>query len=81
MFPREVRTPHQKKLVIYRYNGDPSVDEVVPDPSGTLRLHWEGEIVNRNRKRWKVYVVRNDTNLTGSRDPILVHHVFLTDKF
>jgi len=37
--------------------------------------------VNRNRKRWKVYVVRNDTNLTGSRDPILVHRVFLTDKF
>lgn len=66
---------------IYRYNGDPSNDEVVSDRKGELPLCWVGEILRRNGKQWQVSIIRNDLDMVGSGRSVPIHRVFLTDKF
>ena len=69
------------KQTIYRYNGNPSNDEVVFDRKGELPLCWVGEKLKRNGKQWQVSVVRNDLDMVGTGRSVPVHRVFLTDKF
>jgi hypothetical protein len=67
---------------VYRYNGDPSNDEVVSDRKGELPFCWVGEMLKRNGKQWRVAVIRNDLDVVGSSSrAVLIHRVFLTDKF
>jgi hypothetical protein len=66
---------------IYRYNGDPKDDEVESDRTGAAPLCWVGEMLRRNGKQWRVAVIRNDLDMLGSARSVLIHRVFLTDKF
>jgi len=82
-FPRKSVPAKQTrgKQIIYRYNGDPRHDETVSDMLGSLPFRRVGEIVKKNGKDWRVYVVRDDFNMASSRTAIPIHRVFLTDKF
>jgi hypothetical protein len=66
---------------IYRYNGDPKSDEVESDRTGAVPLCGVGEMLKRNGKQWRVAIIRNDLNMVASARSVLIHRVFLTDRF
>jgi hypothetical protein len=69
------------KQMIYRYNGDPSSDEVVSDRTGRMPLCWVGEMLRRNGKEWLVACIRYDLDMVRSARAVPIHRIFLTDKF
>jgi hypothetical protein len=68
----------ESKRIIYRYNGDPSTDELIKDTQYIFPR--VGEIVNRRGKDWKVVVANEDFNFSGPT-PYPILRVFLTDNF
>ena len=63
---------------VYRYNGDPTSQQIMLDESGMLPMHLVGEILHRNGKEWRVAVVQNECPFAGSVE-IFRQRVFLTD--
>lgn len=66
------------KQIVYRYNGDPSTDKIVNDPTGVMLRHAIGEMVNRNGKQWKVVAFQEELDVKGPL-AVPIHHVYLTD--
>ena len=68
------------KQIIYRFNGDPKDDEIISDRFGTMPLRRIGEVLEKNGKRWRVDVIRDDFDLSASKRAVAIHRVFLTDR-
>ena len=66
------------KKFIYRYNGDPRMDERVLDLQGSMPFHRVGEILFRNGKYWRVTIINEDL-IMGDQRSIPVYKVFLTE--
>ena len=64
------------KQIVYRYNADPSTDEIVEDLEGEITVPEKGGLIKRTEKQWKVV---NVFKTLGKGIPI--HTVFLTDNF
>ena len=65
------------KQIVYRYNGDPSSEEVVVDSLGEMAVPSQGGVIERKGKRWKVLAVNVET---GAKGQLPVHRVFLSDQ-
>lgn len=65
------------KQIVYRYNGDPSADNIVNDPTGVMPRHVIGETVSRNGKQWKVAAFKEELDVKGPL-AVPIHHVYLT---
>jgi hypothetical protein len=66
----------QGKQFLYRYNGNPYSQDVMIDIKGELPWHLVGEKVKRNRKEWRVDVVRSDATIMG----VPLQRVFLSNR-
>ena len=64
------------KQIVYRYNANPSTDEIVEDLEGEIIVPEKGGLIKRTEKQWKVV---NVFKTFGKGIPI--HTVFLTDNF
>jgi hypothetical protein len=65
------------KQIVFRYNDDPSTEEIDLDMDGEKSTPEPGSIVERKGKRWKVVEVKVETNLAEPFEAP-VHRVFLT---
>lgn len=61
---------------VYRYDGDPKTDEVVPDLEGQVPVPQKGNVIKRKGKTWKVVDVHTEQLLTNP-PAIPVYRVFL----
>jgi len=68
--------PTKRKQIVYRYNADPSTDEIVEDLEGEITVPEKGGFIKRTEKQWKVV---NVFKTFDKGTP--VHTVFLTDNF
>ena len=68
--------PTKIKQIVYRYNADPSTDEIVQYLEGEITVPEKGGLIKRTQKQWKVV---NVFKTFGKGIPI--HTVFLTDNF
>jgi hypothetical protein len=66
------------KLIVYRYNGDATSEEVDPDMLGELTVPPKDSIITRKGINWKV--VHFITEIASNRRVPLIR-VFLTDQF
>ena len=67
------------KRIVYRYNGDATLELMFHDHSGESPPHTIGEIVHLDEKPWRVVGVDDKSRVEGLDIPI--HRVFLTDRF
>lgn len=67
------------KTIVYRYDGDPSSEEIEEDMMGETSVPQKDAIVVRKGRRWKVVQVNVQRELTARAVPI--HRVFLTSNF
>lgn len=68
------------KKHIYRYNGDPSRDESVLYQGTDKPSFKVGNVILRNEKKWKVYVIQEDFFMVDERQ-VPLFRIFLTDKY
>jgi hypothetical protein len=67
------------KQIVFRYNGDPTTEEIDLDMDGDKSVPEQGSFVERKGERWKVVQVNVETNVS---EPFTarIHRVFLTNK-
>jgi len=68
--------PTKIKQIVYSYNADPSIDEIVQDLEGEITVPETDGLSKRTQKQWKVV---NVFKTVGKGIPI--YTVFLTDNF
>jgi len=66
------------KQVVYRYNGDPTSEEVEMDVDGNVPVPNRDTFLLRKGKRWKVVHVTEESVLSKGAVPVL--RIFLTDR-
>jgi hypothetical protein len=64
----------QARQFVFRYNGDPTSDEVVPDLDAEVPIPEAGNRIERSGKNWRVVHIIKDLSATGA---IPVVRVFL----
>jgi hypothetical protein len=73
----EMRSPKQ---IVFRYNDDPSSEEIDLDMDGDKSTPQQGGIIERKGTRWKVLQVNVEANAVEPFE-VPVHRVFPTNKF
>jgi hypothetical protein len=75
----EVGNVKPAKQIVFRYNGDPTTEEIDLDMDGDKSVPEQGSVIERRGERWKVVQVITEASVSEPfRAPI--HRVFLTDK-
>ena len=64
------------KDFVYRYNNDPSTDELESDYEGTEETPSVGDTIQRRGKKWRVTKVFQDF-----RRAVLLYRIELSDEF
>ena len=66
------------KQIVYRYNGDPTTEEIDLDMDGDKSVPEQGSFIERKGERWKVFQVNVETSVS---EPFQaqIHRVFLTN--
>jgi hypothetical protein len=67
------------KQIVFRYNGDPSTEEIDLDMDGDKSAPEQGSFVERKGERWKVVQVNVEKNAVEPFE-IPIYRVFLTNK-
>jgi hypothetical protein len=67
------------KQIVFRYNGDPTTEEIDLDMDGDKSVPEQGSFVERKGERWKVVQVNVETSIS---EPFTapIHRVFLASK-
>jgi len=75
----EVGTVKPAKQIVFRYNGDPTTEEIDLDMDGDKSVPEQGSFIERRGERWKVIQVNVETS---ANEPFqaAVHRVFLTNE-
>jgi hypothetical protein len=75
----EVGSVKPAKQIVFRYNGDPTTEEIDLDMDGDKSVPEQGSVVERKGERWKVVQVNVETSIS---EPFAarIHRVFLTNK-
>jgi hypothetical protein len=67
------------KEIVFRYNDDPTSEEIDLDMDGDKSVPEQGSLVERKGERWKVVQVSVETSVTEPFE-VPIHRVFLTNK-
>ena len=67
------------KRIVFRYNGDPSTEEIDLDMDGDKSVPQQGSFVERKGERWRVVQVNVETNVSEPFE-VPIHRVFLTNE-
>jgi hypothetical protein len=68
------------KQIVFRYNDDPTTEEIDLDMDGEKSTPERGSFIERKGERWKVLRVNVETNAAEPFEAP-VHRVFLTNEF
>jgi hypothetical protein len=66
------------KQIVFRYNGDPTTEDIDLDMDGDKSVPEQGSFVERKGERWNVQV--NVEMSVAEPFEVPVHRVFLTNK-
>ena len=67
------------KQIVFRYNDDPTADEIDLDMDGEKHTPAQGSFVDRKGERWRVVQVKVETDPSEPFE-VPVHRVFLSNK-
>jgi hypothetical protein len=67
------------KQIVFRYNGDPTTEEIDLDMDGDKSAPEQGSFVERKGQRWKVAQVNVETNVAEPFE-VPIHRIFLTNQ-
>jgi hypothetical protein len=67
----------QARQYVFRYNGDASSEEVVPDLDAEIPVPNNMDVIERHGKKWKVVHMIKELSGVGA---ITVIRVFLSDQ-
>jgi hypothetical protein len=67
------------KQIVFRYNNDPSSEEIDLDMDGNKSVPEQGSFIERRGEQWKVVQVNVETSVTEPFE-VATHRVFLTNK-
>ena len=67
------------KQIVFRYNGDPTTEEIDLDMDGDKSVPKQGFFVDRRGERWKVVQVNVERSVTEPFE-VPIHRVFLSNK-
>ena len=67
------------KQIVFRYNGDPSTEEIDLDMDGDKSVPQQGSFVERKGERWRVVQANVETNVSEPFE-VPIHRVFLTNE-
>lgn len=67
------------KQIVFRYNGDPTTEEIDLDMDGDKSVPEQGALVDRKGERWKVVQVNVERSVTEPFE-VPIHRVFLTNE-
>jgi hypothetical protein len=67
------------KQIVFRYNGDPTTEEIDLDMDGDKSVPEQGSFVERKGQRWKVIRVHVETDVTEPFE-VPIHRIFLTNQ-
>jgi hypothetical protein len=67
------------KQIVFRYNGDPTTEEIDLDMDGEKSVPEQGSFIDRKGERWKVVQVNVETSI-AEPFAVPIHRVFLTNK-
>jgi hypothetical protein len=68
------------KQIVFRYNGDPTTEEIDLDMDGEKSTPEQGSVIERKGLRWKVLQVRVEKDPAEPFE-VPIHRVFLTKEF
>jgi hypothetical protein len=68
------------KQIVFRYNHDPTTEEIDLDMDGEKSTPRQGSVIERKGEQWKVLRVNVETN-TAEPFEVPIHRVFLTKEF
>jgi hypothetical protein len=75
----EVGTVKPAKQIVFRYNGDPTTEEIDLDMDGDKSVPEQGSFIERRGELWKVAQVNVETSVSEPFQAA-VHRVFLTNE-
>ena len=64
------------KQIVFRYDADPTTEEIDLDMDGDKAVPEQGSFVERKGERWEVVQVNVETNVTEPFE-VPIHRVFL----
>ena len=67
------------KQIVFRYNGDPTTEEIDLDMDGDKSAPEQGSLIERKGERWKVVQVTFERSITEPFE-VPIYRVFLTNK-
>ena len=67
------------KQIVFRYNGDPTTEEIDLDMDGDKSVPKQGSFVDRKGERWKVVQVNVERSVTEPFE-VPIYRVFLTNR-
>jgi hypothetical protein len=67
------------KQIVFRYNGDPTTEEIDLDMDGDKSVPKQGSLIDRSGERWKVVQVNVERSVTEPFE-VPIHRVFLSNK-
>jgi hypothetical protein len=67
------------KQIAFRYNGDPTTEEIDLDMDGDKSVPKQGSFVDRKGERWKVVQVNVERSVTEPFE-VPIYRVFLINK-
>jgi len=67
------------KQIVFRYNGDPTTEEIDLDMDGDKSVPEQGSFIERKGERWKVVQVNVETSV-GEPFQAPIHRVSLTNQ-
>jgi hypothetical protein len=67
------------KQIVFRYNGDPTTEEIDLDMDGEKSVPEQDSIIDRKGERWKVVQVNVETSMAEPFE-VPIHRVFLINK-
>jgi hypothetical protein len=67
------------KQIVYRYNGDPTTEEIDLDMDGEKSVPEQGSFIDRKGERWKVVQVNVETSMAEPFE-VPIYRVSLTNK-
>jgi hypothetical protein len=68
------------KQTVFRYNDDPTIEDIDLDMDGEKSTPEQGSVIERHGQRWKVLRVNVETNAEEPFE-VPIHRVFLTNEF
>jgi hypothetical protein len=68
------------KQIVFRYNDDPTTEEIDLDMDGEKSAPEQGSVIKRKGERWKVVEVKVEINAAEPFE-VPIHRVFLTNEF